>query len=143
MLAGEAVDVFGEGVEALLFGKAVIVVAAGLVVAVFNALQNACDADLNEFVEVGRGDGEELDAFEEWVGFVLRFFEHATIEEEPGFVTIEEEVARRGVRYWFQSGLFCLGCHRCYVLRASTVSWMRKYDVTFCVACLQLRATSN
>jgi hypothetical protein len=49
-------------------------------------------ADFNVFVEVGAGDGEELDAFEQGVGGVFCFFEDTAIELHPGGVASVEEL---------------------------------------------------
>jgi len=67
-----------------------------LIEAVLNALEQAGDADLDEFVQVAGGDSEKFDAFEEGVGGVLGFFEDALVEAHPGLVAAEEEVLDRG-----------------------------------------------
>ena len=41
------------------------------------------DLHLEEFVEVGTDDGEELEAFEQRIGRVQGFIQHALIEFEP------------------------------------------------------------
>ena len=85
----KGVDFGGEGVEGLVGAEAVV---AGLAVAVFNALHEAGLADFDVLVEVGAGDGEELDALEERVGGVFGFFEDAAIELHPGVVAAVKEL---------------------------------------------------
>jgi hypothetical protein len=60
----------------------------------------AADADHAEFVQVGGGDGEELQAFEEGKAFVGRFVQHPLVEFEPTEFPVEERVVR-----------FCLFIH--------------------------------
>ena len=50
----------------------------------------AADADLEELVEVGRGDGEEFDAFEEGKVIAEGFVEDALVEFQPGEFAVEE-----------------------------------------------------
>jgi hypothetical protein len=83
------VDFSGEGVEGLGGAEAV---EAGLAVAVLNALHEAGLADFNVFIEVGAGDGEELDAFKQGVGRVFGFFQDTSIELHPGVVASVEEL---------------------------------------------------
>ena len=85
----EGVDFRGENGEGFCGAKAVI---AGLAVAVFDALHESGLADFDVFVEVGAGDGEELDALDEWVGGIFGFFEDAAIELHPGVVASVEEL---------------------------------------------------
>src|SRR5690606_3410298 len=70
--------------------------------AALDLLNQAGDADLEELVEVRREDCEELYAFEERVPRVLRLFEHAAVEGEPGEFAIEVGSPGRLGR----------GCHR-------------------------------
>lgn len=83
LVADKNFDAFGEAVEALLLGDAIVYWADGLVVAVFNALQDSGHADFDEFVEVAGGDGEELYALKERIGVVLGFFKDAAVEAQP------------------------------------------------------------
>ena len=83
LIANEGVDILAEVVEGLLRGEAV---EPRLFVAIFNALQDAGDADFDELIEVAGGDGEDLDALKDGVGGVLRLFEDAAVEGHPGFV---------------------------------------------------------
>jgi hypothetical protein len=53
-------------------------------------LEDSGDADLDELVEVARGDGEKFDALEERVGGVVGFFQNAAVELEPTLVAIDE-----------------------------------------------------
>ena len=85
----EGVDFGGEGGEGLVGAEAVV---AGLAVAVFDALHEAGLADFDVFVEVGAGDGEELDALEQGVGGVFGFFKDAAIELHPGVVAAVKEL---------------------------------------------------
>jgi hypothetical protein len=85
----EEVHVLGDGGKGLLEGDAV---GAKVGVAVFDALQDAGDADLDELVEIAGGDGEELDPLEEGIGFVLGLFEDAAVKAEPGFIPAKEEI---------------------------------------------------
>jgi hypothetical protein len=66
-----------------------VAVRADFVGAVFDALQEAGDADFDKFVEIVGGDGEELDAFEERIAEVASFFEDAAIEFQPLEVAVE------------------------------------------------------
>jgi len=51
-------------------------------------LQEAGDADLEEFIEVGADDGEELGAFEQRVGLVLGLLQHAAIKSQPAQLAV-------------------------------------------------------
>jgi hypothetical protein len=59
-------------------------------------LEDSGDADLDELVEVARGDGEKFDALEERVGGVVGFFQNAAVELEPPAGAGEVLVERRG-----------------------------------------------
>ncbi len=91
-------DFGGEGGEGFLGAEAVV---AGLAIAVLDALHEAGLADLDVLVEVGAGDGEELDALEQRIGGVFGFLEDAAIELHPGVVAAVEEL------------LFLRGCGSC------------------------------
>jgi hypothetical protein len=84
----EGVNVGGEGGERLVRPETV---EAGLAIAVLNALHEARLPDFDVFVEVGGGDGEELDALEQRIGGVLRFFKDTAIELHPGVIAAVEE----------------------------------------------------
>jgi hypothetical protein len=58
------------------------------------------DADLEELVEVGRGDGEEFDAFEEWEVIAEGFVEDALVEFQPGEFAVEEGSGHGRVAAW-------------------------------------------
>lgn len=58
-------DAFADGVEGVGGGDPV---GGGLDDAAGDLLAEAGDADLDEFMKVGGGDTEELDAFEEGIG---------------------------------------------------------------------------
>ena len=49
----------------------------------FDLLFEAGDADFEKFIEIGVGDGEEFDAFEEWIGGVEDLIEDALIKFQP------------------------------------------------------------
>ena len=63
----KGVQLGGVAVEGLFRRQAV---GPDFVVAVFNALHDAGDANLDKFVEIGGGDGQELDPLEQrdWWG---------------------------------------------------------------------------
>jgi hypothetical protein len=89
-------DALADGAEG--FGGGASVDAAFDDVA-FDLLFEAGDADFEELVEVGAGDGEELDAFEEWVGGVERFVEDALVEREPAEFAAEEVICRESLHW--------------------------------------------
>ena len=95
LVGDEALGLVLHGVERFAEGGAV---GRRFVVAVFNALQDAGDANLEELVEIAGGDGEEFDALEQRVGGVLGFFQHTAVEAQPGFVAAEEKALRA---LWF------------------------------------------
>ena len=45
-----------------------------------------------EFIEVGGGNREEADAFEQWMVLVERLFENTPVELQPGELAIDETV---------------------------------------------------
>ena len=57
-------------------------------------LLHARDADLEELVQVGRDDAEELQALEQRHGAVLGLREHAAVELERLQLAIEEVLGR-------------------------------------------------
>lgn len=67
-------------------------------VAVLNPLEHSSQADFDEFVQIAGGNGQELGSFEKGIGFVLGFFEHPTVEVQPGFVSGEKEALLRALR---------------------------------------------
>ncbi len=85
----KGVDFGGEGGEGLVRTKSVV---ALLAVAVFNALHEAGLADFHILVEIGAGNGEKLDPFEERIGGVFSFFENAAIELHPRVVASGKEL---------------------------------------------------
>src|SRR6185503_6742579 len=84
----ELVDFGREGREGFIGAEAVV---PGLSIAIFDALHQAGLADLDVLVEVGGGNGEELDPLQQWIGGVFGFFEDATIELHPGVVASRKE----------------------------------------------------
>ena len=90
VLCGDkGVDFGGEGGEGFVGAEAV---EAGLAVAVLDALHEAGLADFDVLVEVGAGDGEELDALQQGIGGVFGFFKDAAVELHPGVVAAVEEL---------------------------------------------------
>ena len=85
----KAVNLGGEHGEGFVGAQAVV---AGLAVAVLNALHEAGLADFNVFVEVGAGDGQELDALQQRIGRVFGFFKHTPVELHPGVVPAVEKL---------------------------------------------------
>ena len=53
-------------------------------------LLDAGDANLEKLVEVRADDREKLDALDQRLGWVLRFFEDAPVELEPAQLAIDE-----------------------------------------------------
>ena len=88
-------DELGEGGHAVRRGV------LGLEVVVELGLE-AGDADLEEFVEVGGGDGQEAEAFKEGVGGVAGFFEDALVEFKPAQLAVDEVL---GVERWSGGGV--------------------------------------
>ena len=86
----EGTQLGGVAVEGLLRRHAI---RADLVVAVFNALHHAGHADLDKFVEIGGGDGQELHPLEQGIARILGFLQNAAIEAQPGLIAAEERVA--------------------------------------------------
>ncbi len=85
----KGVNLGGEGGQGFVGAQAVV---AGLAVAVLNALHQAGLADFHIFVEVGAGDGQELDALQQRVRGVFGLFQHTAIELHPGVVAAVEEL---------------------------------------------------
>src|SRR5579859_6707002 len=79
----------GVALEGLLRSQPV---GTGLVVAVLNALHYAGDADLDELVEVGRGDSQELDPLQQRISGILGLLQHPAVEAQPGLVAAEKEL---------------------------------------------------
>jgi len=67
-------------------------IVARLPIAVLDALHKAGLANLDVFVEVGPGDGQEFDSLEQRIGRIFGFFEDAAIELHPGVVASGEEL---------------------------------------------------
>jgi hypothetical protein len=83
----EAVDVLGDGGQGVLQRHAV---RSRLGIAVFNPLQDAGDANLDELVQIAGRDGQKLHPLEERIGLVLGLLQHAAIEAEPRLVPAEK-----------------------------------------------------
>ncbi len=80
LLGDKKLQVFFDGGQRLLGGQAV---ESGFPVAILNALQDAGEADFDEFVQVAGGNGQKLDPFEQGVTGIFCFFQHAAIEAQP------------------------------------------------------------
>ena len=65
-------------------------VGAGLGVAVFDPLQQAGHADLEELIQIAGGDGQELDPLQHGIALVLGLFQHAAVEGQPRGLAIQE-----------------------------------------------------
>ena len=57
-------------------------------------LFQAADALHEKFVEIGRGDRQELEPLEQRISFVFRFVQNPPIEREPRELAIEVQVGR-------------------------------------------------
>ena len=79
------------------FGAQAVV--ARLAVAVLNALHEAGLANFNVLVEVGAGNGQELDPLQQRVGGVFGLFKHTPVELHPGVVAAVEKLL-----FWGGSG---------------------------------------
>jgi hypothetical protein len=64
-------------------------VGVGLHRAQLHALHEAGDADLEEFVQVGRGDAQELEPLEQRQRLVLRLRQHAPLEFQQRQLAVE------------------------------------------------------
>ena len=53
-------------------------------VAIFNLLHQSSHAHFEELIQVAGRDGKKFQPLEQRVGFILRFFEHAAVESQPG-----------------------------------------------------------
>ena len=73
-------SVTGDNVALFNKGEAV---GSGLGVAIFNLLDQSGYAYFEKFVEIARGDRKKFQAFEQWILFVLRFFEDAPVKGKP------------------------------------------------------------
>ena len=93
LIVGELVETIAEAIQALVLGEASGVHMLRQAEAFFEPLQNACDTDLDELIEIAGGDGEELYTLKQRVGGVVSLFEDAAIELEPALVAIDETAA--------------------------------------------------
>ena len=80
-------DAFGDGLVGFGGGEAVHTAFGDFA---FDLLFGAGDADLEKFVEVGTGDAEEFDAFEEGVLRIHRGIEDALVEFQPAQLAIQK-----------------------------------------------------
>jgi len=98
LVVGELMEALAEAIYALIRGESGFIGLLEQAHALFKLLQDSCDTDLDEFIEVAGGDGEELYSLEDWVGGIVGFFEDAVIELKPAFITIDETVFQKGLR---------------------------------------------
>ena len=54
-----------------------------------DALEETRNADFHEFVQIVRGDGQELDALQQRVPDVAGFFQHTPVKFQPLYMAIE------------------------------------------------------
>ena len=66
---------------------------AALGLTAFDLLLQPRHAHLEEFVEVGADDGEELQPFEQRIGGIQRLVEHALVEFQPAQLAVEKMLA--------------------------------------------------
>ena len=59
--------------------------------AVFNALDQATDADLEELIEIARRDSKKLHPLQEGIARVLGLLEHTAIERQPRGFSIQHQ----------------------------------------------------
>ncbi len=86
----EGLQVGAEPLEAHIRRQTlVLLMRRRLPLAVFNALQQAGEADLDELIQVAGGDGEELHTLQQGIRRVLRLLQHALVEGEPGVIAPE------------------------------------------------------
>jgi hypothetical protein len=85
----EAVDFSRESGERFIWSEAVV---TGFTITVLDALHEAGLTNFDVFIEIGSGDGEKLDPFEQRIGRVFSFFEDAAIELHPGVVASGKEL---------------------------------------------------
>ena len=90
----EPVHLVGEGVEPFLLREAVIIVACWKGEAILDTLQDGGDTHFDELVQVGRGNGEELDALQQRIGIVGGLVQDAAVESQPALVAVEEVMLR-------------------------------------------------
>ena len=64
-------------------------VRTGVIVAVFNPLQQAGNAHLEKLVEIARRNRQELYPLQQGIGIVLRFLQHPAVELQPREITVE------------------------------------------------------
>ena len=88
----ESVNIGGERGQRLIRPQPVV---ALLPVAIFDALQQPCLANLHILIQVGAGNGQEFHPLKKRVIRILSLFEHTTVELHPGVVPAVEEVLFR------------------------------------------------
>ena len=67
---------------------------ARLGVAVFNALHDAGDANLDKFIQIAGGNGQELNPLQQGIVLILGFFEDTAVKAQPRFVAADKETLR-------------------------------------------------
>ena len=107
IIAPAAVSVFDHGADSAVDGA--VDFAGGFAIdapfddLAFDLLFEAGDADFEKLIEIGVGNREEFDAFEEGVGGVEGFVENALIEFEPTEFATEKV---RGLEFFHEAGNF-------------------------------------
>ncbi len=81
LVVDELVSLAGNHIALLDQGEAV---RPGFGVSVFDLLHQSGHAHFEEFIQVAGGDGKKFQALEQRVLLILRFFEDAAIEGQPG-----------------------------------------------------------
>ena len=87
LVVDHAADAFLDGAQSLGGSQAVDVPADDTAL---DLLFEAGDAHLEELVEIGAGDAEELEAFQERVAGIARLLQNALVEFKPAQFAIEE-----------------------------------------------------
>src|ERR1700747_31960 len=93
-------QMFAQAFEPLRQRQAGIVKSLERAEILFNLLQDAGHADLEELVEVTRRNREELHSFQQRVGGIVGLFEYPAVELEPRLVAVQEAALRQWRRGW-------------------------------------------
>ena len=65
----------------------------------FDLLFQSGDPHLEEFIEIGADDAEELQPFQQRIGGVQRLVEHALVEFQPAQLAIEKVLRLKFLRF--------------------------------------------
>ena len=80
-------DIGGELLERLTGAQAVV---ARLAITIFHALHQAGLPHFHVFIQIGAGDGQELDPLEQGIGRILGLFQNTAVELDPGVIAAVE-----------------------------------------------------